>query len=253
MLESLKQKLSRVNKPIAILLIIVFVLFGVYFLTSNNNKVNNDNNVNIYETKQEDKKETINTNSKGINLQEELLALNLDYPDAKAWLKVDGTSIDTAVFQAKDNERYLRKDRDNVNTNWGEEFLDYRCNINNMSDKSHFIIYGHNTEKDTCFTPLLKYKDKKFFDDHKTIQFSTLKGNYTWEIFSVYITDADFFYIKTVFKDLNEYGNFLNSVKEKSMYDTKISVNNTDTILTLSTCDYSKKDGRFVVQAKLVK
>ena len=37
------------------------------------------------------------------------------------------------------------------------------------------------------------------------------------------------------------------------MYNTDIDVNSNDTILTLSTCDYSVDDGRFVVQAKLVK
>ena len=45
----------------------------------------------------------------------------------------------------------------------------------------------------------------------------------------------------------------LDSLKEKSMYNTDIDVNSNDTILTLSTCDYSVDDGRFVVQAKLVK
>ena len=46
---------------------------------------------------------------------------------------------------------------------------------------------------------------------------------------------------------------YLDSLKEKSMYNTDIDVNSNDTILTLSTCDYSVDDGRFVVQAKLVK
>ena len=43
------------------------------------------------------------------------------------------------------------------------------------------------------------------------------------------------------------------SVKEKSMYNSDIEITDEDTILTLSTCDYSIDDGRFVIQAKLLK
>ena len=45
---------------------------------------------------------------------------------------------------------------------------------------------------------------------------------------------------------------FLDDIKSKSRYDTGVEVSTADSILTLSTCDYSRRDGRFVVQAKLV-
>ena len=187
------------------------------------------------------------------NLQEEIKAINEKYSDAIAWIKVPGTTIDTVVFQADNNDRYLRNDRDNVATLWGETFMDYRCNIDNMTDKSHFIIYGHNTETDDHFTPLMNYKNKEFFNEHQIVEMSTLKGNYKWQIFTVYVTDTEFFYIDTNFADANEYKEFLNSVKSKSMYNTNQEISENDTILTLSTCDYTRANGRFVVQCKLIK
>ena len=45
---------------------------------------------------------------------------------------------------------------------------------------------------------------------------------------------------------------FLITVKSKSMYDTNQDITENDTILTLSTCDYTRKNGRFVVQCKLI-
>ena len=81
---------------------------------------------------------------------------------------------------------------------------------------------------------------------------STIKGNYRWQIFTVYVTDTDFFYIDTVFNDLDEYKTFLNDVKSKSIYNTNQDISEKDTILTLSTCDYTRANGRFVVQAKLI-
>ena len=189
----------------------------------------------------------------GRNLVEELKAINVTYQDAVAWLKVPGTSIDTPVFQGKDNTRYYRNDRDNVEQYWGENFLDYRCDINKLSDPmTNIIIYGHNTETDNRFTPLLNYKRQEFYDTHKYIELATVNGLYKYEIFSAYSTDTKFYYIDTVFGSIDEYGEFLNSLVDKSRYGTGVEITQNDKILTLSTCDYSIRNGRFVVQARLI-
>lgn len=190
----------------------------------------------------------------GRSLIEELKNVHQNYQDAVVWLKIPGTSIDTPVFQSTDNDRYLRKDRDNLETRWGENFLDYTCNVNKIGEiMQHYIIYGHNTEVDTRFTPLLNYKNKEFYDKHKQIEFVTLRSKYQFEIFSVYKTTTDFYYIDTEFEKEEEYEAFLNTIKEKSDYDTGVQITKEDTILTLSTCDYSVDSGRYVVHAKLVK
>ena len=188
------------------------------------------------------------------NLQEEIKKVNETYKEAKAWLKVPGTSIDSAVYQSTGNDRYLRNDKDNVQTRWGENFLDYRCNLDNITNPmQNYIIYGHNTEIDTRFTPLLEYKDKTFFDDHQIIELATLNGYYRFQVFAAYQTTTDFYYIDTNFKDAKDFESFVNSLKEKSTYDNNVEVTSEDTILTLSTCDYSIENGRFVVHAKLLK
>lgn len=188
------------------------------------------------------------------NLQEEIKKVNETYKEAKAWLKVPGTSIDSAVYQSTDNDRYLRNDKDNVQTRWGENFVDYRCNLDNITNPmQNYIIYGHNTEIDTRFTPLLEYKDKTFFDDHQIIELATLNGYYRFQVFAAYQTTTDFYYIDTNFKDAKDFESFVNSLKEKSTYDNNVEVTSEDTILTLSTCDYSIENGRFVVHAKLLK
>lgn len=191
--------------------------------------------------------------AEGRNLSNELKILNGTYSTAKAWLKIPGTSIDTPIFQSTNNTRFYRNDRDNHKTKWGESYLDYRCDVNDFSNMSHIIIYGHNTETDSRFTPLLNYKKQEFYQKHPTIELATANGNYKFEIFSVYVTDTTFFYLDTNFANAEEYTNFINSIKGKSKYNTKINVNAGDTILTLSTCDYSIKDGRFVVHARLIK
>ena len=189
----------------------------------------------------------------GRNLVEELKAVNVTYADAKAWLKVPGTTIDYPIFQGLNNTRYYRDDRDGVAQLWGESYLDYRCDVKNLAAaKSNIIIYGHNTESDNRFTPLLNYKKEEFFAKHKYIELATVDKTYTYEIFATYTTDTKFYYIDTVFNSDKEYEDFVESCAKKSRYGTGVEVSEADKILTLSTCDYSIKDGRFVVQARLV-
>lgn len=237
------------NKIIIIVLVIIIALaiiglgISIYF----NAKKSTTNNV---EDTQKEEEYDIEANR---NLQNEVIALNATYTDAVAWLKVPNTSIDEAVFKGVTNDDYFAKDRDLAEKKYGELFMDYRCNLNNMDNMAHFIIYGHNPEDKTYFSELFKYEDKNFFKNNKTIYMSTINGNYKWEIFSVYKTTTDFFYIDVNFDTVTEYSTFLDSLKEKSMYDTDVKVDSDDTILTLSTCDYSVDNGRFVIQAKLVK
>ena len=189
----------------------------------------------------------------GRNLKQELSSLKSEYGDVVAWLKIPGTSIDTPVFQSTDNERYLRNDRDNNQTRWGENFLDYRCNLENITESmQNIIIYGHNTEVDTRFTPLFNYIDLDFYTKHQYIELATTTKNYKFQIFSAYKTTTSFYYIDTGFKDITSYEEFVNSLAIKSDIKTGVSVSKEDTILTLSTCNYEIENGRFVVQAKLV-
>ncbi len=252
-------KMNPKKKKIIIIIAIAIIILGLLGWIGYEIVKKSNNNESQPETPKDDLEyislsDITTSEDEGRDLQMETKALNATYPDVKGWLKVPGTSIDTAIYQSTDNERYLRHDKDNNYYMWGEEFLDYRCNIDKINEKNiHYIIYGHNSSDDSCFTPLLKYKDESFFKDHKVIEFSTLNGNYKWEIFSVYVTDTTFFYIDTNFEDDQEYIDFLNTLKSKSSYDTGVSVSGDDTILTLSTCEYSTTGGRFVVQAKLVK
>lgn len=198
--------------------------------------------------------EISDSESEGRDLIEDLNDTNKKYKDAVAWVKVLGTSIDSPVFQSQDNDRYLRNDRDNNETRWGENFLDYTCDLSKIdSEMQHYIIYGHNTEVDTRFTPLLNYKNIEFFNDHQIIEFATLDKVYKFQIFSVYKTNTDFYYIENEFEDKAEYTEFLQSIKNKSEYNTGVEITPNDTILTLSTCDYSINNGRYVVHAKMIK
>ena len=242
-----KQNNKSKNKIIvvALLVVIVLAIIGLIITISLKSKGKAKQISSI--------KEEIYDIESNRNLQNEVIALNATYSDAIGWIKIPATSIDLPIFKGETNDDYFAKDREQDEKKYGELFMDYRCNLNNMDEMSHFIIYGHNPEDGTYFSDLLKYEEEDFYKNNKIIYMSTINGNYKWEIFSVYKTTPDFFYIDVNFESLSEYTTFLNSLKSRSMYDTGVEVDSTDTILTLSTCEYSVEDGRFVVQARLIK
>lgn len=245
-----KNKNYKVFIILAITLGILIISLVLYFYFSKSGRKELGKDYSVGDLSQE----VMDSKSEGRDLVQDINDINKNYEDAVAWIKVLGTSIDSPVFQSDNNERYLRNDREDNKTRWGENFLDYTCNLSKINDEmQHYIIYGHNTEVDTRFTPLLNYKNMEFFNEHQIIEFATLDRIYKFQIFSVYKTDTSFYYIENEFNDKTEYDEFLQTIKSKSEYNTAVEVTSDDTILTLSTCDYSIKDGRYVVHAKLIK
>ena len=73
-----------------------------------------------------------------------------------------------------------------------------------------------------------------------------------WQIFSIYKIEAESYYITTDFSTNKSFKEFADVMKSRSIYDFGVDIDETDKMLTLSTC-YNDKGTRLVVQAKLVK
>lgn len=171
--------------------------------------------------------------------------------DIIGWVKIPNTKIDYPVVKTQDNFFYLEHDINKEKSTFGAIFMDYR-NSGNSKDK-HTILYGHNMRNGSMFRDLINYKNQYFFEENQVIEFSNLREEMLWKIFSVYITNTDFNYIKTDFDNLADYEQFLHEISSKSLYDTNISMSSEDPILTLSTCTYEFNDARLVVHAKKIK
>ena len=108
----------------------------------------------------------------------------------------------------------------------------------------------------SMFHDLLEYKDKDFFKKHKTVKFYTLDGYKEYEIISAFTskvykkTDNVFKYYKYYGDKINNnYDEYIKNIKNLSLYKTNTKVTN-ENLITLSTCEYSTKNGRMVVVAK---
>ena len=107
------------------------------------------------------------------------------------------------------------------------------------------------------FGKLNEYENEDFYRKHERISFDTLYEGNTYEILSVFSTriqeESEFKYYEFYQAETEqEFLDFYENIKKRSLYDTKVTAEFGDTFLTLSTCFGSEEDERFVVVAKKI-
>lgn len=173
------------------------------------------------------------------------------------WLKIDDTNIDYPVMQTVNNEYYLDHNFNQEYDKNGSLFLDKDCDI--VHRNTNLIIYGHHMKSGKMFGNLNEYRKEEYGNKHSIIQFDTIYEKGTYQVMYVFRSRV-YSEEEVVFK----YYQFLDAVSEKefdsnmqemaalSLYDTGVTASFGDELLTLSTCDSSERDGRFVVVAKRI-
>ena len=179
---------------------------------------------------------------------DELLAKN---SDTVAFLKVNGTNINYPVVQSNDNSYYLTHSYDKSKNDAGWVFLDYRNDINNLSQNT--IIYAHGRWDTTMFGSLKNVFKNDWYNktDNYVVHLSTPSYNSLWQVFSVYSIPTETYYLTSNFGTTESFQTFLNTIEERSKWNFNAEVNTNDKILTLSTC-YNDKE-KVVLHAKLIK
>jgi len=180
--------------------------------------------------------------------------------DIIGWVKIDGTKIDYPVMQTKDDpEYYLHRNFDKEYADSGTPFLDASSDI--FLPTSNFLVYGHNMKNGTMFHDLLKYESKDFFEEHKTFTFDTIYkgGQGEYEVIAaayskIYPKDSKKFkyYQYASISTESDFNEYVGGVKALAAYDTGITAEYGDQLLTLSTCAYHTDEGRFFVVAKRI-
>lgn len=186
----------------------------------------------------------------GITL-EQLKALKDRNDDFVFWLYIGGTTINYNVMQSEDNSFYLRRNIDKNYAHSGSLFLDFRNDAKTLS--GHTIVYGHNMNDGSMFGNLLKYYtggNDTYLKEHPYLYTYSENGVGIWEIFSVYETTTDEYYIQTRFSSDEDYYSFIKDLQNKSAFKTDVLLKATDDVMTLSTCyKFNHVNGRLVVNA----
>ena len=179
-------------------------------------------------------------------------------PEVVGWLEIEGTNISYPVCQTDNNDYYLTHSYKKEKVTGGSPFLDKEYDFTIPS--SNLLIYGHRNTKGLIFEDLIKYQDENFYKEHKIIRFTTATEDNTYQIMyafnsRVYYQDEDnvfrYYYFVNA-KNKSKYDEFVENCKKSSLYETGVTAEYGNQLLTLSTCEYSQKDGRFAIVAKKV-
>lgn len=175
--------------------------------------------------------------------------------DLVGWVSIPGTHIDYPVMQTKDNpDFYLKHAFDKSYSNYGVPYVQENCNIG-ISD--NLVLYGHHMNNGSMFSDLCKYESEDFYQEHKIIHFDTLESFGEYEVIAAFKTVA---YSQEGFKyyhfvraeSAEQFDEYIAECKALALYDTGVTAEYGDKLITLSTCEYSRTNGRMVVVAKLL-
>lgn len=235
-------KLKRIINNVLIFILIMIIFLCIFNILSKKYKYYKDKQ--IYEHLRQideiyrDENTTNNINETSAN--NKLIDINSDY---KLWISIPNTVIDYPVVQCKDNEFYLKNNFYKADSISGTIFIDSRNNIN---EDKNLVLYGHNMKNGSMFTDINKFKDIDFFQNG---EIKIIKDNkeHVYDVFSVFVETSYDVSIKFKFNDNNEFIEYIDFLKEKSIY--KKDINNYSNIITLYTCSYEFENARTIVIA----
>ncbi len=205
--------------------------------------------------------------------------------DLVGWVKIEGTKIDYPVMQTKeDPEFYLHRNFKGEYSESGVPFLDgtsvvVPCkntgkdtgedtdegNACDLETTWNWLIYGHNMKFGTMFHDLMKYDSKKFWKKHRTFTFDVYYPDIdetdhgVYEIFAasrseIRAEDSDAFkyYQYAGYTDEETFQIYVDGVKAESSYDTGITPEFGEQLVTLSTCAYHTNEGRMYIAGRRI-
>lgn len=148
--------------------------------------------------------------------------------DIRAWIRIPDTPIDYPVMYTPDSPGYyLNHGVEKEYSSFGVPYLDERCD---MKKSDALVIYGHHMKNGSMFAGLLKYEKEEYYASHPEIFLTTEDGVRIYEVTEAFCLDAD---------TQGDFFDFLDSGKSEDG----------DSLLFLTTCEYTAKNGRFVVAA----
>ena len=246
------------------LCVAVVIIADTYIFKPVRDKVEYDSNILELYNKEPTKEDIEALPEKAINV--EYATFYGENSDFVGWITIKDTNINYPVVQGKDNDEYLYADfRGNYNKN-GTIFADYENRFKSNGDMSaNTILYGHNLRTENYFTDVTEYrridlnKSLDFLKAHPVIEFNTLFEKAKYKIFSVMILNTTedygdvFRYTQMLdFPSKTAFNNFAAECLDRSDFFTGVDIKYGDEFLTLSTCEYSQKNGRMVVVARKI-
>ena len=171
----------------------------------------------------------------------QLLSVN---SDIVGWLRIRALDISYPVVQGKDNDYYLHRTFEKTDNFAGCLFVN-SYNMGDFTDQNT-IIYGHNMKNGSMFASLEKYKKQAYYEEHPVLYLLTPEKAYRLVVFAGFVTASDSDVYTLQFGDAGRQ-DWIDRAKRQSDFQTDVQVREDEPVVTLSTCDYTYEDARYVV------
>lgn len=182
---------------------------------------------------------------------------NKEYEEVIGWLRVQGTNIDYPVIDLSklgENEEptydYVWKNTSDVKLEDKVTIVGH--NIRNVSNKPLITNKEH-----TRFEQLLSFIYHDFVKENEYIQYTVDGKNYLYKIYAVTFSNEESENDHLTFTSKKEKKQYIDQVRENSLFDYNIKVNEDDKLISLVTCTrmfgYENADVKFKVEGRLVR
>ena len=241
-----KENVKKINKVFIFILRIIFItllLFSlyniIYWIIDNKNNTNQIEKIKNYAVIDNIENMEINFDS-----------LEKENSDIVAWIKVEGTEVNYPVVQTSDNNYYLTHSFDKSLNKAGWIFAD--CSNKFDGSDKNIVLYGHNRRDGSMFSSLRNILKADWYNNktNRNVTLITKDEKLKYEVFSVYQVENEEYYLTTNFTK-QSFKEYLQLVKNRSIIDFEVSLNENDELLTLSTCA-NDNNYRVVLHAKKI-
>lgn len=178
-------------------------------------------------------------------------ALQAEFPEAVAWIRVPGTNIDYVVMQSgaeTPEDFYLTHNEAGKKKKYGSIYIQ-KYNHADFSDPNT-ILYGHNMANGSMFAHVHKFKKKDFFKEHEYLYIYTPGHVLTYRIYSLFTHNSRHLMWLYDFSKEESYQKFIDKTLNPQVYTKQVREGvlptPTDRVVTLSTC-LNSGDGRLLL------
>ena len=186
-----------------------------------------------------------------LDISVDFTALQQTNADIVGWLYSPGTAINYPVVQGSDNAYYLTHSFEMNDNKCGCLFVDAE-NTKDYEDRNT-IIHGHHMKNGSMFASLLQYQKQSYYNQHPVIFLLTPGENYEIDLFAGFTTSAVSSVYQKNFTSDENFRQLYYECMRRTTFNTNVDVTESSRIITLSTCDYSYDDARYVVMGIMKK
>lgn len=168
--------------------------------------------------------------------------------DTVGYINIENSKVDYPVLWSQDNAHYLDYDVYGQKSSSGAIYLDAysegkwgRVNL----------VHGHSMRNGTMFRDVLNYVKQDWCDAHREIRIFDGQRDKVYEVFSVFILDANKEAVPLYYDSEEAFQSWLEGVKGRSLVSGGTVYDDSD-LLVLNTCSYQFSGAHTIVVASRV-